>query len=88
MDYLDGNLRRFEEEIQEMVRFFKFDEENLAVEFFTPRTQLIVVERLHPWRFRIHINVQEKRIVAVRQIENAAPAVPTEILARYKAFMK
>jgi hypothetical protein len=58
------------------------------VEFHTPRTQLIVVERVPPWRFRIHINIQEKRIVAVRQIESNAPPTEPEALAKYKAFMK
>jgi len=75
-------------EVSEMVQFFKLDEKNVVVEFHTPRTQLIVVERVYPWRFRIHINVQEKRIVAVRQIEPNAPTPPPEALDRYKAFMK
>lgn len=88
MDYHDGSLRRFEEEILEMARFFQLDDKNLEVEFYTPRTQLIVVERAAPWRFRIHINIQEKRIVSVRQIESTAPAVRPEALSKYKAFMK
>lgn len=75
-------------EVSEMMQLFKLDEKNVEVEFHTPRTQLIVVEHVHPWRFRIHINIQEKRIVAVRQIEPGAPAPTPETLDKYKAFMK
>jgi hypothetical protein len=88
MDYQDQGLRRFEEDIIEIVRFFGLDEGNVEVEFFTPRTQAILVERVESWRFRIHINVQEKRIISVRQIEPGVAAAPPEVLARYKAFMK
>jgi len=88
MNYPAHTPTSLDSEVSEMVQFFKLDEKNVVVEFHTPRTQLIVVERIHPWRFRIHINVQEKRIVAVRQIEPGAPPAPPEALDKYKAFMK
>jgi len=88
MDYHDPGLRRFEEDITEMVNYFGLDEKNVEVEFYIPRTQVILVERVQRWRFRIHINVQEKRIIAVRQIESDAPAMQPEALSKYKVFMK
>lgn len=88
MNFRDPGLRRFEDEIEQTANRFKLDRENLEVEFYSPRTQAILVERVECWRFRIHINLEEQRIIAVRQIENGVAAVGPEILARYKTFMK
>lgn len=88
MNFRDPGLRRFEEEVEDTANKFGLDRENLEVEFYSPRTQAIFVERVQCWRFRIHINLEEQRIVAVRQIESGAAAVQPEVLAKYKAFMK
>jgi len=88
MNFHDPGFRRFEEEILRTADHFGLDHENLEVEFFSPGSQAILVERINGWRFRIHCNLQEKRIISVRQIENGAATVTPEVLAKYKAFMK
>jgi hypothetical protein len=88
MEYRNPGLSRFEDEIDETIRYFGLDRKNLEIESYTPRTQLILIERVEKWRFRIHINIQENRIISVRQIETGAPAVQPETFSRYRAFMK
>lgn len=88
MNFHDPSLRRFEDEIIQTAKKFGLDMGNLEVEFYSPGTQAIVVERVQRWRFRIHINLEENRIISVRQIENGVAAVQPEVLAKYKVFMK
>ena len=90
MDLSESEFGIFEKEILTAASAFNFDLENLAVEFFSPGRQGIFVETVGARVFRIHVNLEEGRIIAVKQI--AGPPVPegeaSDPFAKYKIFMK
>lgn len=79
-----------EEEILEVAEMFNFDPQHLLVEFFNPGRQGIFVEDVGEVRFRIHLSLEEKRIISVKQIagpSERAPGAP-DPFEKYKVFMK
>jgi hypothetical protein len=78
----------FVQDIATVAQRFHLDLEHLQVEIFSPGRQAIFIETLDEHVFRIHLSLEEDRIVAVKQI--AGPPVPQEsdLFEKYKMFMK
>lgn len=79
-----------DEEILNVAQRFNLDPHHLQVEFFNPGHQAIFVEEVGAVKFRIHLSLEEKRIISVKQISGAlerSPGAPDHF-AKYKAFMK
>jgi len=79
----------FATDIAAVAQKFNLNLNDLEVEFFTPARQAIVVETVGKKRFKVHINLEENRIIAVKQV-SAAPVEngETDQFAKYKSFMK
>jgi hypothetical protein len=89
MNYTDYAFGRFATDIAAVAQQYQLDLEGLEVELFTPGRQAIVVEAVGNQRFRVHINLEENRIIAVKQI--TPPLVKNagaDPFAKYKSFMK
>ncbi|MDZ7267185.1 MAG: hypothetical protein ONB48_07630 [candidate division KSB1 bacterium] len=90
MTYSEIGFHFDEEEIAQVAAAFNLDTNCLQVEFFRPGHQGIFVETVADRKFRIHLSLEEKRIVSVQQI--AGPLTPAldapDPFAKYKAFMK
>ncbi|MCK6561505.1 hypothetical protein HUU39_07435 [candidate division KSB1 bacterium] len=90
MTYSEAGFHFDEEEIAQVAETFNLDTDCLQVEFFSPGHQGIFVETVANRKFRIHLSLEEKRIVAVQQI--AGPTTrgleTPDPFAKYKAFMK
>jgi hypothetical protein len=80
----------FDEEILKVAETFDLDPHHLQVEFFSPDRQGIFVEAVADCKFRIHLSLEEKRIIAVKQISGPTERPPggPDPFAKYKAFMK
>ncbi|MCL4704162.1 hypothetical protein KJ068_03315 [bacterium] len=78
------------EEILNVAATFNLDPHHLQVEFFNAGHQAIFVEEVGAIKFRIHLSLEEKRIISVKQISGPAEHAPGEPdpFAKYKAFMK
>lgn len=90
MTYSEGGFHFDEEEITQVAETFNLDTNCLQVEFFSPGHQGIFVETVAGRKFRIHLSLEEKRIVAVQQIAGpTARSLDTpDPFAKYKVFMK
>jgi len=90
MTYSEAGFHFDEEEIAQVAASFNLDANHLHVEFFRPGHQGIFIETVSDCKFRIHLSLEEKRIVAVQQI--AGPTAQglnaPDPFAKYKAFMK
>ena len=74
----------------EIAQGFNLDLKNLKVEFFSPGHQGIFIERVGHSSFRVHVNIEENRIIAVEQIAGPAAmkqAGSSDPFAKYKNFM-
>ena len=89
MKHTEFSFGRFEKEIAAVAEKFNLDLENLEIEFFSPGHQAIFVEKVGGRRFRIHLSLEENRLIAVKQIAPELPEKTAEdVFAKYKSFMK
>lgn len=75
--------------LSKVAKGFNLDVNNLKVEIFRPGTLGIFVEKVGQYQFRIHINLEENRIISVKQL--CGPRASTQLadpFAKYKDFMK
>lgn len=88
MNYMEYGFGLFAQDIATVAQRFLFDLDHLQVEIFSPGRQAIFIETRGEHIFRIHLSLEEDRIVAVKQI--AGPPVPQEndLFEKYKRFMK
>jgi hypothetical protein len=85
MYYNEYAFGRFEADIETVAKQYDLNLEQLDVEFFSPGKQAIVVETVAGRRFRVHLNLEEHRIISVKQIDGAESA---DLFVKYKGFMK
>lgn len=89
MNYTDYAFGRFETDIVAVAEKYNLNLHDLEVESFSPSGLAILVERIGERQFKIHINLQEGRIVAVKQIAGAPlKNSPENQFAKYTNFMK
>ena len=75
--------------LSKVAKGFNLDLDNLKVEIFRPGTLGIFVEKVGQYQFRIHINLEENRIVSVKQLCGPRANLQlTDPFAKYKDFMK
>lgn len=86
MQYVNSHLMIFADEIEEVVELFTLNRENLLIESFSPDTSAIVVEKQGKKRFRLHIDLREKRIIAAKQL--GVKKAETHDFDKYTVYMK
>ncbi len=88
MNYMEYGFGLFTQDIAAAAQRFHFDLEHLEVEIFSPGRQAILVESQGERVFRIHLNLEEDRIVAVKQIAGPAVSGGNDGFVKYRAYMK
>ncbi len=88
MDYTEFGFGLFEEDIKQVAQRFNLDLEHLQVEFFSPSRQAILIETIGGREFRIHLSLEEGRIIAVKQTSGPMESGESDVFAKYKTFMK
>ncbi len=78
---------------QNLARRFELNPEKLKVEFYSPQ-QAIVIEEVDNYTFKIHINLQENRIISVQRLKTNGYANGVngnkieKLKEKYRKFMK
>jgi len=90
MTYDEFGFGLYQEDITKVAERFHLDLAHLAVEFFRPERQGIFVETVGERQFRIHVSLEEGRIIAVKQIAgpDEEESAGADLFGKYKAFMK
>lgn len=90
MEYHSPHYKHFSKDLNELAHQYELDPQNLTIEFFTPRHQAIVVEKLDGEAFKIHINLEENRIISVKRLtENGcANGKGAHLREKYRKYMK
>lgn len=88
MDYTEFGFGLFEEDIKQVAQRFNFDLGHLQVEFFSPGRQAILIETIGAREFRIHLSLEEGRIIAVQQTAGPLESGESDLFDKYKKFMK
>ena len=89
MTYNEYAFGSFETDIAAVAEHYNLNLDHLDVEFFSPGRQAILVEEVGGHRFRVHLSLEENRIIAVKQLDNApGESASVDLFAKYKNFMK
>lgn len=86
MQFSNPRFMLFENEILAIAEKFDLKIDDLTVENFIPNSTAILVENVDGHLFRIHINLQENRIIAAKQLDS--DHAEKSLFAKYTAYMK
>lgn len=88
MELTVQNYEAYAEEIEALAKRYDLDVRNLKVDFFTPKCQAIVTERVCDHLFKVHINLEQDRIISIKTLTNAQNGELERIKDKYRKFMK
>ncbi len=86
MKFADPRLMILENEILKVARQFSLDPDHLLVESFVPNGAAILVETVGDHRVRLHINLQESRIVSAKELNTNH--IDRELFKKYLEHMR
>lgn len=86
MKFSNPRLFVFEDDILEVAKKYRLNTEDLLVETFVPRNNAIFVEEIAGNQFRVHINLQENRIISAKQLNTKQ--LDKEKFEKYIVYMK
>lgn len=72
MKYKTKQYQKFKRNLSEIASRYNLNPDNLIVEFFTLNCQAILVEHVDEHDYKIHINLEEDRIVSIQPMDKAA----------------
>ncbi len=88
MEFISPQLRAFKETLMDVASRFSLNPDKLSVEFFAPNCQAIFVEHVGDQDFKIHINLQENRIVSIQSLSDANNGFTDRLKEKYRQYMK
>ncbi len=88
MKFRSPHYKHFTKDFQDIANRFSLDPDNLQVEFYTPRTQAILIEQINDQSYKIHINLEENRIISVKRLGKSNNGNSEFIKEKYRRFMK
>ncbi len=88
MTFNSPHYKDFTKEFKQIAEQYSLDPDNLAIEFYTPQSQAILVENVEDQSYKIHINLEEDRIISVQRIANSGNGNSEDIKEKYRRFMK
>jgi len=87
MKFKAEHYKKFKNNISEIASRYSLNQDKLLVEFFTPNCQAILVENVDNHNYKIHINLEEDRIVSIQPLDKAA-AKSHNWREKYRRYMK
>ncbi len=88
MEFQNPQYKIFRKNVTEIAHRFHLDPDKLKVEFFTPNSQAILVEEVEDHDFKIHINLQENRIISIQHLSKNGNGFSETLKEKYRRFMK
>lgn len=88
MEFQSPYYKHFIKDFQQIANKFSLNPEKLKVEFYTPHCQAIFVEQVDGHAFKIHINLEENRIISVQMLKNPHNGKTDLIKEKYRKYMK
>ena len=88
MTFNSPHYEDYTTDFRQIAKQYRLDPDNLEVEFYTPRSQAIFIENVQQDSFKIHINLEENRIVSIQRIGHSGNGDSEIIKEKYRQFMK
>ncbi|MFQ5770639.1 MAG: hypothetical protein ACE5HX_08890 [bacterium] len=88
MEFQSPHYEHFSKDFQKIAKKFSLDPDHLKVEFYTPQTQAIVIEQVDNQSYKIHINLEENRIISFQRLGESHNGNSEFVKDKYRKFMK
>ena len=88
MEFQSPHYKHFSKDLKELARKYELDPQSLTIEFYTPNHQAIVIERFDEEAFKIHINLEEERIISVKRLTENGNGNGENLKKKYRKYMK
>lgn len=88
MEFQSSYYQSFTKDFQQIASQFNLNPDKLTVEFYTPQCQAILVEQIDGHVFKIHINLEENRIISVQMVSEPENGSAEYIKEKYRKYMK
>lgn len=87
MEFKLPYYKKFKHTLTNIAYNFSLNPEKLRIEFFSPNSQAIFVECVDNQEYKIHINLQENRIISIQKLSNNG-GYSEYAREKYRQFMK
>lgn len=88
MEFQSPHYKHFSKALKELANKYQLDPQSLTVEFYTPHHQAIVVEKVEDDEYKIHINLEEERIISVKRLTENGNGNGGNSMQKYRRYMK
>jgi len=88
MEFQSPHYEEYQNDFQQIAKDFSLDPDHLKVEFYTPNCQAILVEEVADHKFKIHISLEENRIVSIQRLTNGVNGNGERFKQKYRKYMK
>jgi len=88
MEFQVPHYADYVDDFQEIAKHYSLNPEKLKIEFYTPQCQAILTEQIEDHTFKIHINLEEDRIVSIKHLTGNGNGNPDTFMEKYRKFMK
>ena len=88
MEFQSPHYKDYTEDFHRIAQQYSLNPDNLKVEFYTPDCQAILVEKVQNDLFKIHINLEEHRIISIQRLSLNGNGNGDRLKEKYRRFMK
>ncbi len=86
MEFQAPHYKNYVDDFQEIAKQYSLNPEKIKIEFYTPQCQAILIEEIENHTFKIHINLEEDRIVSIKDLTGNGNT--DTFKEKYRKFMK
>ncbi|MFQ5710005.1 MAG: hypothetical protein ACE5HO_21325 [bacterium] len=87
MEFQFPHLEHFTEDFHQIADRFRLNPDHLKIEFYRPSSQVILVEAVGDHAFKIHIDLEEHRIISIQTLSACKKEEADFIKRKYRRFM-
>jgi hypothetical protein len=88
MEYTSAHFKRFEGELKKIAATYALNMNGLRVEFYMPGHQAIFTERIEDEAYRVHINLEENRIISIQRVSGNGKPDSEQVRKKYRQYMR
>lgn len=88
MEFNTPHYKNYLEDFKKIAKQYSLNPEKTKVEFYTPQFQAIVTEQVEDQTFKIHINLEEQRIVSIQRLTTNGNGRTEALKDKYRKYMK
>ena len=88
MEFQAPHYKDYVDDFQKIAKHYSLNPEKVKIEFYTPHCQAILTEEIENHTFKIHINLEENRIVSIKHLTGNGNGNTDTFKEKYRKFMK